>query len=147
MPKPEIAKLGRNWLLGEVSNIMNTNSIDIIGFRKIVSPDKLVRLSVLNWQGDVNIGTAKSILEEMFITGKDPDTLLKEGERGQISDTQQLEEAVNKAITANAQAVTDYKAGREQALKFLGGQVMKATKGRANPQLVSELLKKRLEEG
>jgi len=146
LPKAESAKIGSNWLLGEVSRIMNANNIDIVDFRQKVSADKLVRLTVLNSQGIVNTATAKSMLEEMFNTGKDPSILLKEGERSQISDTQELEEAVSQVIAANAQAVADYKAGKEQAVKFLVGQVMKATRGRANPQLVNELLKKKLEE-
>jgi aspartyl-tRNA(Asn)/glutamyl-tRNA(Gln) amidotransferase subunit B len=146
MPKPERAKLGSNWLLGEVSRIMNANNIDTVDFSKKVSAGKLVKLTVLNSQGTVNTSTAKSMLEEMFNTGKDPDTLLKEGERSQISDTQEMEKAVSQVITANAQAVADYKAGKEQALKFLVGQVMRATKGRANPQILNELIKKKLEE-
>ncbi len=146
LSKTEIAKLGSNWLLGEVSRIMNANSIDIADFRKRVSPEKLVRLTVLNSQGTVNAATAKSMLEEMFNTGKEPDTLLKEGERSQISDVQELEKAVSQVITASPQAVADYRAGKEQALKFLVGQVMRTTKGRANPQLLNELIKKKLEE-
>ena len=146
LPEDEIPKLGSNWLLGEVSRIINASNIDISDFKKKVSAEKLVRLTVLNSEGTVSTATAKSMLEEMFKTGKDPDTLLKEGERSQISDTQELEEAISQAIAANAQAVADYKAGKEQAEKFLVGQVMKATRGRANPQLVNELMKKKLEE-
>ena len=144
MPKAERAKLGSNWLLGEVSRIMNANGIDIAAFGKKVSPDKLARLTVLSSGGTINASTAKSLLEEMFNSGQAPDALLKGGERSQISDTGQIEEAVNQAIAASAQAVADYKAGKESALKFLVGQVMKVTKGRANPQLVSELVKKKL---
>jgi len=147
LPIPEIAKLGSNWLLGEVSRIMNANNIDITDFRAKVSPERLVRLSVLNSQAVVNTATAKSMLEEMFNTGKDPDTILKEGERRQISDTQEIEEVVSQVIMANAQAVADFKAGKEAALKFLIGKVMGATGGRANPKLVNELLRKRLEGG
>jgi aspartyl-tRNA(Asn)/glutamyl-tRNA(Gln) amidotransferase subunit B len=146
LPQNDAAKLGSNWLLGEASHIMNANNIDIVDFKKRVSAKKLVRLTELNSQGVVNIATAKSMLEEMFNTGKDPDTLLNEGERSQISDIQELEDAASQAIVANAQAVADYKQGKEQALKFLVGQVMRATKGRANAQLVNELLKKKLGE-
>ena len=146
LPRDEIPKLGSNWLLGEVSRIINASNIDISDFKKKVSAEKLVKLTVLNSEGTVSTATAKSMLEEMFKTGKDPDTLLKEGERSQISDTQELEEAISQAIAANAQAVADFKAGKEQALKFLVGQVMKITKNRANPQLVNELMKKKLEE-
>jgi len=82
----------------------------------------------------------------MFHTGKDADKVIAQQGLSQISDTEQLRETVSQVITANIQAVADYKAGKEQALKFLVGQVMKATKGRANPKLVNELLKEKLAE-
>lgn len=144
MPVAEKAKHGSNWLLGEVSRIMNADNIDILEFSKKVSPPKLARLTALQSQGAINAATAKEMLEEMYRTGKDPDVLVKEGGRSQISDTKQIEEAVEQAIDASAQAVADYKAGKEAALKFLVGQVMKVTRGRANPQLVTELIKKKL---
>ena len=84
LPVPEIAKLGSNWLLGEVSHIMNANNIDIDRFGERVSPRNLFSLTVYNLEGVVNTATAKSMLEEMYNTGKDPAALLKEGERGQM---------------------------------------------------------------
>jgi len=87
------------------------------------------------------------VLEEMFQTGKDADEVVTQRGLSQISDTQVVEEAVSEAIAANAQAVADFRAGKEQALKFLVGQVMKVTRGQANPKLVNELLKRKLEEG
>ena len=135
-----------NWLLGPVSGIMNANNCDITKFSQRVSPEQFGRLLVLHSEAAVNTPTAKSMLEEMFNTGKDPDTILKEGERGQISDAKELEETINQVIEANAKPVADFKAGKEPALKFLVGQVMKATRGRANPKLVNELLKKKLKE-
>jgi len=146
LPIPEIAKLGSNWLLNDVSRIMNANNIDIDQFSEKINPESLASLTVLNSEGVVNAATARAMLEEMFNTGKDPDTLLKEGERSQISDVHELEGMISGVINGNPQAVADYKAGKEPALKFLVGQVMKATKGRSNPQLVNELLKHRLEE-
>jgi len=145
LPQHKAAKEVSNWLLGPVSGIMNANNIDINEFRERVTPKQLSRL-ILASHSAINISTAKSMLWEMFNTGKDPDTLLKEGERGQISDTQEIEEAVTQVIMANAQAVADYKAGKTQSLTFLIGQVMRNTNGRANPKLVNELLKKKLEE-
>ena len=144
-PRAESAKLGSNWILGEVSRIINANNMDITRFGQKVSPNRLARLTALNSAGTINAATAKEMLEEMFTSGKDAETLLKEGDRGQISDTGQIEEAAAQAIEANAQAVADYKAGKEQAVKFLVGQVMRVTRGRANPQLVSELIKEKLE--
>ncbi len=144
LPKDEIPKLGSNWLLGEVSRIMNADNIDIIDFKKKVSPDKLVKLVVLNSEGMVTASTAKPVLEEMYKTGRDAAEIVTQRGLTQISDTKEIETAVVEVVTANTQAVIDFKAGKEAALKFLVGQVMKATKGRANPKLVNELLKKKL---
>jgi len=135
-----------NWLLGPANAIINANNSDITEFRERVSPERFGRLLFLHSEAAVNTSTAKSMLEEMFRTKKDPDTILEEGERGQISDAGAIEKEVVAVISSNPQAVADYKAGKAPALTFLVGQVMRATRGRANPKLVSELLKKKLEE-
>ena len=147
LSQPERAKLGSNVILGEVSRIINDNKIDIVEFREGVSPERLARLLTLNSEGAINTATSKSMLWEMFDTGKDPDTIVREGERGQISDAGEVEETVIQVIASNPKPVADFKSGKEQALKFLVGQVMKATKGRANPMVVNEVLKKKLAEG
>ena len=135
-----------NWLLGEVSRIMNANNTDIDEFRARVNPEQLCEL-VVSAHSVINAVTAKSVLEEMFNTGKHAADIIKERGLSQISDTEAIEDEVMAVIKGNAQAVADYRAGKEQALKFLVGQVMKATRGRANPKLVNEVLKKKLEEG
>ena len=147
LSKSEKAKLGSNWLLGEVSRITNAHNIDIADFREKVSPERLVRLTDLMAKGSVSGTTAKPVLEEMYKTGKAADDIITQRGLSQISDTIELEAEVMAAINSNDRAVADYKAGKTQAVKFLVGQVMKATRGRANPEVVSELLKKRLEEG
>jgi len=144
---PKRVKTVSNWLLGEVSRIMNANSIEIDEFRARISPEWLVELLVLDSQGDVSTATSKSVLEEMFNTGKRAADIIKERGLSQISDTEAIKAEVITVINSNKQAVADYKAGKEQALKFLVGQVMKATKGRANPKLVNEVLKEKLKEG
>ncbi|MFQ5997260.1 MAG: Asp-tRNA(Asn)/Glu-tRNA(Gln) amidotransferase subunit GatB [Dehalococcoidales bacterium] len=136
-----------NWLLGEASRIMNARNIDINEFRKIVSPKQLCQLLRLIPTGAVSSTGAKVVFEEMSSTGKSADVIIQERGLSQISDTQELEGTVIEVINSNAQAVTDFKSGKEPALKFLVGQVMKATKGRANPALVHEILKKKLSEG
>jgi aspartyl-tRNA(Asn)/glutamyl-tRNA(Gln) amidotransferase subunit B len=141
LPSQDVPKLGSNWILGEISRIMNAGNIDIAVFREKVDPEKLVRLAVLNAEGKVSAATAKSILEQMYTTGKNPDALLKEGDLGQISDSDQITQAASDAIAAHPQAVADVRAGKEQAVKFGVGQVMKATKGRANPQMVTGIIK------
>ena len=82
----------------------------------------------------------------MSSTGKSAELVIKEQDLSQISDTGELEKIVTEVINSNVQPVVDYRAGKEQALKFLVGQVMKATEGRANPQLVNEVLKQKLAE-
>ncbi len=144
LPPDKGTKEISNWLLGETSRIMNANNINIVDFRKRVSPERLVGLTNLMVKGTISGTTAKPVLEDMFKTSKSADEIIKERGLGQISDTQQLEEAISQVISANPQALADLKAGKEQALKFLVGQVMKVTRGRANPKLVNELLKERL---
>jgi aspartyl-tRNA(Asn)/glutamyl-tRNA(Gln) amidotransferase subunit B len=94
----------------------------------------------------INIPTAKSVLAEMYRTGRGAASIIAERGLSQISDTQELEKIAAEVINSNVQPVADYRAGKETALKFLVGQVMKATKGRANPQVVNEVLKKKLAE-
>jgi len=134
-----------NWLLGEVSRIINAADIDVGGFREKVSPSSLSGL-ITSSHGAINLATAKTVLEEMFDTGKSPAEIIEKKGLSQISDTQQLEEIVAEVIKSNVQPVADYRAGKETALKFLVGQVMKATRGRANPQVVNEVLKQKLTE-
>ncbi len=134
-----------NWLLGETSRIVNAGNIDIDAFRKQVSPPALAGL-IRSSHGTINAATAKSVLEEMFRTGRTADAIIKERGLSQISDTGELEKVVMEVINSNTQAVADYRAGKETAARFLVGQVMKATRGRANPQLVNEVLKQKLAE-
>jgi len=146
LPQDRRAKEVSNWLLGETSRILNDYNIDIPEFRKKVSPEQLVRLLALNAEGTISTATSKSMLWEMFDTGKDAADIVAQRGLSQISDAEEVKEVVSQAIAANAQAVADYKAGKTTALKFLVGQVMKATGGRANPKIINELLEKKLKE-
>ncbi len=140
-----IPKEVSNWILGEASRIMNSENIDIDGFRHQVAPENLVSL-IQSSHGKINAATAKSVLEEMYRTGRTADAIIGESGLSQISDAQELEKIAVEVINSNAQPVADYRAGKDTALKYLVGQVMKATKGRANPQLVNEVLKRKLAE-
>jgi aspartyl-tRNA(Asn)/glutamyl-tRNA(Gln) amidotransferase subunit B len=134
-----------NWLNGEVSRIINANNIDIDKFREKVSPENLAGL-IKSSHAAINTATAKTVLEQMFTTGQNADEIIKKSGVSQISDTGELEKIVAEVINSNVQPVADYKAGKEAALQFLLGQVMKASKGRANPQVVNEVLKRKLAE-
>jgi aspartyl-tRNA(Asn)/glutamyl-tRNA(Gln) amidotransferase subunit B len=136
-----------NWLLGEVSRIINEDVIDIIEFAKKVSPERLARLAALSSEEKVSTATAKSVLAQMYQSGKSADDIIKAQGLSQISDAGAIEVEISRVIKDNAAAVADYRAGKKQSLKFLVGQVMRATKGRANPAVVNELMEKKLEEG
>ena len=140
------AKSVSNWVLGPVSAILNEQVIGINAFGARVSSRQLGELLVLEAKGTVNTASAKSILEEMFKTGKNAGTIVSEKGLTQISDSGELEKLAAEVIQSNAAAVADYRAGKTQTMAFLVGQVMKATRGRANPKIVTEALKKKLGE-
>jgi len=141
------AKMISNWLLGEASAIMNTKNIEISEFGRKVSPERFIGLLGTVEKSIVTGTIAKSVLEEMFQTGKTALDIISQKGLSQISDTGAIEQAADQAIAANPKAVADFKAGKEQAVKFLVGQVMKITKGRANPAVVNDVLQKKLSQG
>ncbi len=143
LPQGKGAKEVSNWILGEVSRIMNAHNITIAQFRERVSPGKLCALIAAS-HTTINTATAKAVLDEMYQTARNAADIIHEKGLSQISDTAELEQIIAEVIKSNAQPVADYKAGKETALKFLIGQVMRVTKGRANPKLVNDLLKEKL---
>ncbi|MBI2328739.1 MAG: Asp-tRNA(Asn)/Glu-tRNA(Gln) amidotransferase subunit GatB [Chloroflexi bacterium] len=138
------AKMVANWLLGESSRLLNVTNTEINDSK--ISPGQLCQLLDLIEAGSISATSAKQVFAEMFSTGKDATDIMTQKGLSQISDTHEVADTVSRVIIANPQPVADYKAGKEQALKFLVGQVMKATGGRADPKLVNELLKKKVEE-
>ena len=139
------AKPVANWILSEFSRLLNATNTEINSSK--ISPSALFDLLQLIHEGNISGTSAKLVFEEMFNTGSAAADIITQRGLNQISDTQVVREVVSQVIQANAQAVADYKAGKAQAIKYLTGQVMKATRGRANPKLASELLREKLEEG
>jgi aspartyl-tRNA(Asn)/glutamyl-tRNA(Gln) amidotransferase subunit B len=133
-----------NWLLGEFSRLLNATNTEISDAK--VKPAQLCQLLDLIHKGGISGPSAKMVFEEIFDTGRDAADIIAQRGLSQISDAEELEKEVIAVIKSNNQAVADYKAGKAPALKFLVGQVMRATKGRANPKVVNELLKQKLEE-
>ena len=133
-----------NWMMGEYLRLLNAEGLEVSESK--VTPEKLAALLKLQADGKISGKMAKVVFEELFNTGKEPETIVKEKGMVQISDTGALEEIVMKVLAANPQSVADYQAGKEKAIGFLVGQVMKETKGQANPGIVNQLLKKKLSE-
>ena len=138
-----LAKDISNWMLGDLSRLLNLENLDIALSR--VTPGHLVELVGLVTAGEINSRTAKTVLEAVFNTGSSPGTIVKEKGYVQIADSSVLESAVTQAIGDNPKAVDDYRNGKDSAAKFLVGQVMKITKGQAKPDLVNQLVKEGLE--
>jgi aspartyl-tRNA(Asn)/glutamyl-tRNA(Gln) amidotransferase subunit B len=139
----EKAKGTSNWLLGEFARWLNAADMEIEDAR--VTPEALVELLEMSDEGLLTGPAAKKVFEEMFRSGRPPREIAEQEGLMQISDSAAIENAVRQAIASNAQAVVDFKAGKEQALTFLVGQVMKITRGRASPNAVRELLRKELQ--
>jgi aspartyl-tRNA(Asn)/glutamyl-tRNA(Gln) amidotransferase subunit B len=144
LPLTNRAKMVSNWLLGEFNHLLNATNTEISQAK--ISPAQFCELLELVNKGSINGPAAKQVYEEMFNTGKSAAEVVAQKGLNQISDSGELEKLAEKVIIDNPQAVTDYKAGKEPAMKFLVGQLMRVTRGRANPQIATELLKKKLGE-
>jgi aspartyl-tRNA(Asn)/glutamyl-tRNA(Gln) amidotransferase subunit B len=140
---PARAKAVSNWLLGECSRMMNVTNCEINTIK--VTPQELNHLIDLIQSGSINGTSAKTVFEEMFNTGKSADDIIRQRGLSQITDSREIEEAVERIVAANPQPVADYQAGKLQAIKFLVGQVMKVTQGRANASQAQALLVKKIE--
>lgn len=140
---PGKSKAVSNWILGEFNRLLNATNTDIRD-SKVTAPE-LCHLVDLVQDGSISSTSAKAVFEEMFKTGQKAGAIIKQQGLSQITDTGEIEVAVEQIIAGNPQPVADYKAGKTQALKFLVGQVMKATRGRANANLAQELLLKKIE--
>ncbi|MCC5465143.1 Asp-tRNA(Asn)/Glu-tRNA(Gln) amidotransferase subunit GatB [Pelosinus baikalensis] len=136
------AKVVANWLMGEVSKHLNSEGITILDCP--VSPKQLTELLTLIEKGTISNKIAKTVFEEMWTSRKDAEVIVKEKGLVQISDSSEIVAIVESVIAANPQSVADFKAGKDKAIGFLVGQIMKQTKGRANPDMVNTLLRERL---
>lgn len=136
------AKIVANWLLGEISRLMNANRTEFSDLR--LTPGHLAELLRLIDEGTISGKIAKAVCEEMFATGARAADVVKAKGLVQISDGGELESLAEQVIAANPGPVADYLGGKEKALGFLVGQIMKATAGRANPGMINEMLKKKL---
>lgn len=127
-----------NWIMGDVLRRLNDEEIEIEDLK--FKPKDLADLIGLIDGGKISNNIGKKVLRDMFETGKRPEEIVKEKGLIQISDEDELKEIVEKVLSENEQSVIDYKSGKDRALGFIIGQVMKATRGKANPQLVNKMV-------
>jgi aspartyl-tRNA(Asn)/glutamyl-tRNA(Gln) amidotransferase subunit B len=138
------AKQISNSCLGEISRLCNATNTEIQNIK--ITPASTCGIIDLTQRGIISGPVAKQVFEEAFNTGKSANDIVAQQGLSQINDANELENTAERVLAENPQAVADFKAGKESAVKFLVGQLMRITKGRANPQVVNQLLKKKLEE-
>ena len=131
-------KIASNWIMGDFARMLNESEITINESK--VGTKELAKLINLIDKGTISSKIAKTVFEEMFGTGKDPEVIVKEKGLVQISDEGEIKKIVEDVVNNNPQSIIDYKAGKDRALGFLVGQVMKQSKGKANPGMVNKLL-------
>lgn len=135
-------KLASNYMVNELQMHLVKNSETIKNIK--ITPENYAELIGIVADGKISSSAAQTVLEEMYQTGADPDHIIEEKGLLQVDDEKILEEAVDKVLALNQKSIEDYKKGKTNALQFLVGQMMSATKGKANPKLVMELLKRKL---
>ncbi|NLM05924.1 MAG: Asp-tRNA(Asn)/Glu-tRNA(Gln) amidotransferase GatCAB subunit B, partial [Tissierellia bacterium] len=132
------SKLVANWVIGEVLRILNDKEKEINELS--LEPIELSKLLDFIKEDKINNNTGKKVLKEMVDTNKSAEEIIKERGLIQISDESHIKEVVDKVIANNQQSVEDFHNGKDRALGFLVGQVMKEMKGKANPKIVNELV-------
>ncbi|MBN1830186.1 MAG: Asp-tRNA(Asn)/Glu-tRNA(Gln) amidotransferase GatCAB subunit B, partial [Deltaproteobacteria bacterium] len=135
-------KIAANWVMGDVLRFLNEDKRDIRDCP--LSPASLAGMIRLIQEGTISGKMAKEVVEEMYKTGKTPEEIVKEKGLVQITDEFALTKTIAEIIEQNPEQLADYRAGKEKLFGFFVGQAMKATQGKANPQIINDLLKKML---
>ncbi len=140
-----LIKLTVNYLLTELQKLLSASETKIKDCQ--ISPENFAEFITIIQQKDISSSAAQRVLKEMFQTGDDPSHIVEEKQLKQISNEGELTKIVDQVIKKNPQPVKDYQSGKENALQFFVGQVMAASRGQANPEVVGEILKEKLKVG
>jgi aspartyl-tRNA(Asn)/glutamyl-tRNA(Gln) amidotransferase subunit B len=124
--------------MGDFTRMLNEKEIEIDESK--VTSQNLAELVTLIDKGTISSKIAKQVFEDMFETGENAKDIVEKKGLVQMSDEGAIKEIVQKVVDVNPQSIADYKAGKDRAIGFLVGQIMKETKGKANPQIVNKLL-------
>jgi aspartyl-tRNA(Asn)/glutamyl-tRNA(Gln) amidotransferase subunit B len=137
------AKQAANWMIGDFTRLLHAAGIEITESK--VTPESLHALLALLDGKTITITIAKAVFEEMFASGDQPAAIIKQLGLEPISRSDEIDEVLARVIESNPKAVADYRAGKQEALKFLVGQAMRETRGRANAETLSEMLRRKLD--
>ena len=137
-----------NWVMGDLFRVIKERKLDqqlhISSWP--IPPEHLAEMVRMIDQGKISGKIAKTLFEELLDSGESPEKIVREKGLEQVSDLSSIEMAIDQVLAAHSQQVSDYRSGKEKVLGFLVGQIMKSTKGKANPQIVNEILKKKLQD-
>jgi aspartyl-tRNA(Asn)/glutamyl-tRNA(Gln) amidotransferase subunit B len=136
------AKQASNWLMGEVSAYLNSEKLELAETK--LTPSNLAGMITLVADGTISSKIAKKVFRELITNGGEAKEVVEAKGLVQLSDPAQLLPIINEVLDNNQQSVDDFKNGKDRAVGFLVGQIMKATKGQANPGVVNKLLKEEL---
>ena len=139
------AKASANWLLGDLAALLKESAIELDA--SYITPHNFGAFIEMIESGTINGPAAKTIFGEMFNSGKEPNAIAKDHNLTQINNVDLLDAAIEKVLQNNPPAIKDFAAGKASASQFLVGQVMKETRGRANPSLVNKILLDKLNSG
>ncbi|MDO8494818.1 MAG: Asp-tRNA(Asn)/Glu-tRNA(Gln) amidotransferase subunit GatB [Deltaproteobacteria bacterium] len=133
-----------NWIMAELMRELKERDIDVTAIQ--MKPKQLAEMVQLIDEGTISGAIAKKVFMEVLDSGKDPEKIIEEKGWKQVSDTSAIEPIIDKILANNQENVERYKSGKTNVLGFFVGAVMKETKGQANPQIINELLKKKLDQ-
>jgi aspartyl-tRNA(Asn)/glutamyl-tRNA(Gln) amidotransferase subunit B len=139
----KVSRLIANYLISDIKGLLQGKEFIETDFK--ITPENFAEFIKMIYKNEIGSKVAKTVLLEMFNTGGDPSNIVEENNLGQMTDEPVLEKIIKEVIEKNPKPVEDYKAGKQNVLQFLAGQVMKETRGTANPDNVQNLLKKNLQ--
>lgn len=141
----KLIKLAANYLITELSKLLYERGTGVEEMEHIkITPENFAEFIVRIYHQEVSSSGAQVLLKEMFETGEDPSVIIEKKDLAQVSDMEELTMAAKEVIAENQKTVEDYKKGKKESLQFLVGQVMKKTKGKANPQVARDILEREL---
>ncbi|MFA6097370.1 MAG: Asp-tRNA(Asn)/Glu-tRNA(Gln) amidotransferase subunit GatB [Candidatus Paceibacterota bacterium] len=138
----KLTKLAANYLLTELQKLLYLNKKQVADCK--ITAENFAEFITMIYEGKISSSGAQTMLAEMFEGGGDPSNILEKKGLRQVSDEGEIEKIADLAIKNNPKSVADYAKGKENAIKFLIGQVMKESKGKANPKMAEEILRKKL---
>jgi aspartyl-tRNA(Asn)/glutamyl-tRNA(Gln) amidotransferase subunit B len=135
-----------NWIVGDLFRVLKERNLDeqLYIDNWPITAEHLAQMVQLIDQGKISGKIAKTVFEAMLDSGKPPAQIVTEKGLEQVSDSSSIESAIDQVISSNQKQVEQFKAGNDKVYGFLVGQIMKATQGKANPQIVNEILREKL---